>query len=326
MDTLSAIKTLTAAVASTWTVLFFILLRLITARRFDAALFCILAVASASAMFWLVVPEVFSFGSVSIIIALCVAALIDRRIFSAASYVIVSAITLSMTVTNWMVGILVTFAGQPWRRTLQITVNAFFMVSLLWGVQKYGIPSADYFMTFGRGNKAFVLHPASGGPLKVINSFVSHTMVMPDIHVQTKSDPLWYGMTIQHSLPGSATIWGGIAVVLWVALLGMGIYGLIVAKHRMALRIVLPSIILLQLLLHVLYGRETFLYSLHYAPLLIAVSAIGTLTKYRMITLTIAALLLVAAGVNNGLQLMRAIEVTNEMAALADAYKYIPIK
>jgi hypothetical protein len=57
--------------------------------------------------------------------------------------------------------------------------------------------------------------------------------------------------------------------------------------------------ILGQLALHILYGEETFLYSLHFVPLLIVVAAASTLTSTRPYALALVALLLATTTINN---------------------------
>ncbi|MDX2097558.1 MAG: hypothetical protein SFW36_07245, partial [Leptolyngbyaceae cyanobacterium bins.59] len=54
-----------------------------------------------------------------------------------------------------------------------------------------------------------------------------------------------------------------------------------------------------QFVLHALYGEETFLYSLHFLPLLIGFAALSTLTNTRWIALTLAIVLTFLAGINN---------------------------
>ncbi len=312
---------LPALVASAWSVLIFALLRLITGRHFDAVLLCLLALTSASAMFWLVVPEVYSWGSATIVTALCLAAVRNDRIASSAQYVIVSALTLSITVTNWMVGILVTFAKQAWRRALQSTVNAFVMVCVFWGVQKLFIPSSEFFLAFTLDplDRAFVWHPDARGPIAVLGSFLCHTMVMPAIHVQSTGAPLWYGMTTQASSPGSGTPWGVIAVAVWMALLAIGVYGIVTVREHIVLRTTVAVAVILQLTLHLVYGRETFLYSLHYLPLLLAVVAIGALTRFRGVTLSLVGVLILVGGINNWLLLTRAITIVKRVGFVADS-------
>ena len=60
-------------------------------------------------------------------------------------YVAIGALTLSITVTNWMVGILRDPHGYTLKRAVFITVIAFSVVALLWG-RKADFPTAMFFV------------------------------------------------------------------------------------------------------------------------------------------------------------------------------------
>ena len=64
-----------------------------------------------------------------------------------------------------------------------------------------------------------------------------------------------------------------------------------------------------QLALHSVYGRETFLYSLHFAPLLVVLAGLSVLTRVRPLALVLALILTLTVGINNGLQFSKAITV-----------------
>ena len=304
IDSLMAVSIVIAAVASLWISALFIILRLIGCRRFDATLFTLLGATSAAAVFWFIVPETYSFGSLSMLLALGFVVLTQERQFSSLWFVAVSALTLSMTLTNWMVGILVTIVNHHWKQSLQITVNAFCLVTLLWGLQKYIFHSAVFFIG-DLEEKAYTdVIKTFGSYLEVVKSFVSHTMIMPALEVIDKFNrPDWPIMLTQSSSPGSGSFWGAVSVGLWTALLGLGLWALFAIKPHPKLRLVLGLTLLGQLLLHLVYGDETFLYSLHFVPLLVVLAALITLTRARPLGLILAGGLVISAGINNGLQL-----------------------
>ncbi|BAY48499.1 hypothetical protein SAMD00079811_61240 [Scytonema sp. HK-05] len=314
LEEITAVRIVIAAVSSLWISAVFVLLRLLGCRRFDATLFSILAATSAAAMFWFVIPETYSFGSLSLLLALCLVAIAQYRKPSSLWYMVVSALTLSVTTTNWMAGILATIANHPWKRALQITANAFCLVVVLWAVQKRIFPSAVFFLG-DREEEKYINMATSGGPLQIIKSFVSHTMVMPTINIVDKHSPShWPLIFTQSSPPGSASLWGTVAVVLWTALLGLGLWGFFSIKQHLKLRIVLGLTLLGQLALHLVYGSETFLYALHFVPLLIVLAAFSTLTRARPLALVLAGALALSAGVNNGLQFDKVIKVVENHA------------
>lgn len=57
-----------------------------------------------------------------------------------------------------------------------------------------------------------------------------------------------------------------------------------------------------QVLLHLIYSSEVFLYSLHFLPLIIIFASLTTLTRYRKVALVLALLLIPLAFMNNGAQ------------------------
>lgn len=302
---LTVIKLAIAVVAIMWTNVIFITLRVLGCQRFDAIIFTVLAGISAAAVFWFAVPETYGFSSLSIIFGLCFAALAEHRKFSEKYFIVINAITLSMTTTNWMVGILVTITRHHWKRALQIIVNGFCLVVILWTIQKYLFPSAIFFLGDREEERYITTSLSIKSIQQVFQSFFYHTMVMPaiqEVHLQDG----WPWMLTQNSLPGSASQMGIIAVLIWTGLLGLGFWTLFHLNKYLKLRIVLGATILGQLTLHFLYGSETFLYSLHFAPLLVILTALSTLTPARPLALFLAMGLILTAGYNNAIQFNKA--------------------
>jgi hypothetical protein len=310
-----AVRIVIATVASLWLGTLFVLLRLMNCHRFDAILLSVLAASSAAAVFWFVVPETVPFGSLSILLALCLVAIAQHRKLSPLWYILVSAATLSTTVTNSMVGMLATVVNYSWKRASQITIAALLLVILLWGVEKLIFRSTLFFLISHTGSFVWLeerknaLLPERGSVFNCIQSFIFHSMVMPAIKgVNNVLQPDWPIMSTQHSLPGSASVWGAVAVGLWAALLGLGLWALFSVRIHLKLRLVLGFALLGQLALHAVYGDETFLHSLHFLPLLVVLAAFSTLTRMRPFTLALASLLILCAGINNSLQFNQATE------------------
>jgi hypothetical protein len=308
IDSLSATRILIAQTAGLWIVAFFALLRLVGCRRLDAAMLSALAGVSAGAMFWFVVPETFPFGSFSIVLALAMIAISHRRKHREAWYVVASAITLSMVLTNWMVGIIATFANYPWRRAVQISINAFCLVVVLWVVQLQFFPLKDFFLVFWNGEQKFMVSPAAGGQLGALTSFFFHSIIMPSFaDVDRWIEPGRELMLTQQSLPGSGTAWGSIAAVLWAIILIIGLLGFFSHRQSQRLTTVLGLALLGQVLLHLFYGWETFLYSAHFVPLLVTMAAFATFTSARRWALGLVMALVICAAINNVIQFNHAV-------------------
>jgi hypothetical protein len=313
LQPVSAVRLFVATAAAVWLALLYILLRLVTGRSLDAALFSLVAAVSAAAFFWLTVPETYVFGSITLIIALLFTILAPSLAAGRLPLhwwaTLVSAVSLTVTLTNWMAGLIVTTLHFSWKRAIQISLNALVIVVLLWAVQKAVFPSAGFFLGEAAGESRFFLADRSGGPLAVLRSFFLHTISMPEpvqLPRHQAMPPYPTLMLTQPAPAGSGGNWGALAIPLWIGLLGFGLKGWVETKKPSALRLSLLLILLGQLLLHLLYGDETFIYSLHILPLLILLVAFGSRTAERPLILVMAVLLVVTAALNNYRQFRQA--------------------
>lgn len=311
---LRAVLLVSSLVAGLWGGTLYFLFRLLGCRLFDAVLFTSLGISSAASLFWLPIPNSYSWGSLSIMLALVLLLGAEQRAFGATVYIAASALTLSFTVTNWMAGLLVSLARWPWKQAIQLSVNALCLVVLLWGVQKFIFPSSEFFIGH-RAESSFVNHPQSGGLSNIATSFVFHSLIAPsvrfmkdDAYAQAKADAfrLTDRLTFQFSGPGSAGWLGRVAVVLWSALLLNGFWRLVTWDRRRRFRLVLGGVLLFEFVLHLLYGEETFVYSLNFLPLLLAVAALGAVGPDRRVVVMLTALLLGCVATNNWQQFQAA--------------------
>ncbi|MBW4474811.1 MAG: hypothetical protein KME45_31200 [Stenomitos rutilans HA7619-LM2] len=306
LESVTAVRLVLALTASFWIASLYSLFRLISCQRLDATLYSLLGGVSAASMFWFVVPDSFPFASLTILLALAFVALSQYRKFSPAWYVAISTLTVSITITNWMVGLLATIVNFRWKKALQITVLTLCVVNGLWIVQRVIFPSSGFPFqpkTF-IGEKKFISGPSAESVLSAISSFVYQTIVMPAVQLSDSLlRPGWPKPNVNTLAPGSGGFWGTLAVVTWTGLLVLGLWGYFSTKHHPKLRIVLGFSIVGQLLIHSVYGTgETFLYSLHFTPLLLAVAAFASLTRLRLVALSLTCLLVISAGINNRVQ------------------------
>ncbi|MDX2099585.1 MAG: hypothetical protein SFW36_17540, partial [Leptolyngbyaceae cyanobacterium bins.59] len=238
-ESISTVHLSCALFAAVWGAFFFILLRALTCRPLDALVFSSLAVTSASAIFWFTVPETYLLGSLSIISALLVAALAEFQSIQPFWYITTGAATLSITITNWMVGILAAFFHHPKRKSLMIMGASLLSVIILWYAKQFVFRSSKIpFVTFSE--QAYFLTPYAGGPFHVLRSFLIHTIVMPTIEVVNRyPSPHWPIMVTQSAVPGSGSIYGAIAVGVWTGLLGLGGWAFISLQQLRKFRTIL---------------------------------------------------------------------------------------
>ncbi len=108
MPAVDAVRLMCALVAAMTTVVLYITLRII-AFTLDAVLYTGLFLSSAAFMFWYSVPETFAWASLSVLVAVLLTALIPYGKWPAA-VVLASAVSLSITVTNWIAGLTYRFS------------------------------------------------------------------------------------------------------------------------------------------------------------------------------------------------------------------------
>lgn len=324
---LQAVLYVTGIIAGVWSGTLYLLLRLLGCRKLDASIFTALGLSSASALFWLPMPNSYTWGSWSIMITLALLLRAEQRRLSATAYVVASAFTLSITVTNWMAGLLTTLARWPFKKAAQLSINAFCLVVLLWGVQKFIFPSAEFFIG-SRKEATWIHHPQSGDAQHIASSFAFHTLIAPAIRFIDDDGYIQFGedsfrlsqrLTFQFSSPGSAGPLGFAAVCLWSALLMNGAWRLVTLDRQLRFRLVLAALLVFELSLHLNYGEETFTYSLNFIPLLISVAALGTLSPRRPMVLVLAGLLALCAGLNNWQQFRQAVDSATHFTPQRDA-------
>ena len=296
LDPLLSVRIVMAAAAFVFGALLFLVLHVIAADAPGALLLGAAGVASAALLFWTSVPETYGPGAISILLALLVASRAPR--IRESVLVLTSAATLSFTVTNWMAGIAMAAAALPWRRAVQVTINAFALVVMLWGAQKFLFPSAQFFIG-DREETDYVFRPTLPRIGEVANAFVVTPMVMPRFVSSFRDDHAEALMGTQAARAWRQEPLAVAATVLWIVLLLLGLAGLRAAPELRPLKLTLLATLAGQFALHVVYGNETFLYSLHFLPLLLAVAAFAMRTGARPAALALAALLVIAAGINN---------------------------
>ena len=277
----NAVKILVTLSSGLWVALFFVLLRLAGRRMLEAAIFTMLAVGSAAGMFMFAVPETFLLGSTTMLIGLGYA-LLPKRKRCFWGTVAVSALTASVTVSNWMVGILITLRQLSFRRATLATVLAGIALLILNRVTFFFFPATEL-PFFGADLPASQtgLGVAGGVWPKLYSIFVT-TIVAPEPQVfEQNISTTTLILATQYSHVN--TLLGAIAVASWLALLALGGWGLVRSSKTAPLRWVLPGVMAGQVLMHLVVGKETFLYSLHFLPLLVLGASFAMETPWRKV-------------------------------------------
>lgn len=311
LDPLPTVRFLLVGNSMLWIGSLYALFRVMGCHRLDAVLFSLLGGVSAASIFWLIIPETYPFGSLTILLGLIFATLTQFHQFSSFWYVVGNVLTVSITITNSMVGLFTTFVNHRWRKAILITTSSLLLALGLWIFQRAIFKTSGFpfqpGVFIGPTSNKFITAPDFGGILSIMSSFFYQTMIMPAVHLlDSPIRPNWVKLDTNTLSPASGGIWGTIAVFTWTVLLGLGLWGILSIKQNGKLRIVLGLTLLAQLLMHFIFGaNETFLYSLHFVPLLLTLAAFSLFTRFRLLSLFLVIVLIVSAGINNKAQFDR---------------------
>lgn len=311
-----AVRLVVALIAAAWTGLVFGLFRLWGLRNLDAAIFTTLAGVSGAAVMWFSVPEIFGPGSLTILAAIILASW-PRRAPAIARHAAGIILSFSMTATNVVMSLIVGLRTLSLKALWIAGASAWLIISLLWELQSRVFEKSTFFLPFQ--SDFAVRHSVDLTPvraLEVVQSYIFHTIVLPAVEL-TKAPAQWTA-SVQNSEIGSSGVVGLLASLTWALLLALGLYGWRRAPRDIL--VALAGMSLFQLMMHSVFGKETFLYSLHFLPLLVGLAAAVTFTPMRRIGLGLAVLTIGLCLINNITQFEIISEITREADAWARAY------
>ena len=299
-----AVRVVVSGVAGLWAASFYGLLRLMRLPRLEAMIFSFVLLTSAAFVFWSGLPETFLFGSLSLIMSMALLAAAEWRRTSPGLYVLNNLLTVGFVPTSALAGVATTFLRYSFKKALGVLAVSAAALFAFWHVHK------AFFPVDRASSQDFFLDQAVG-PLQILTSLFLHTLVMPEIKLITSSnftpDYLWR-MTTQFSDPGSGGLLSLVAVVAWVGLMLLGIWSVITLRASLKLRLLLAIVGLGFLGAHLMFGDETFLYSLQFAPLLVMLAAFSALGPLRRWSLALAVVFVLSAGIHNLSQFQHASE------------------
>jgi hypothetical protein len=288
---------------------FYTAARTLRLPRVDAALATILVLSTSSSMFWLVVPEVYTLGAVTLLISLIWlgASRGEHDLWSAPLQCLLS---VSITVTNWMAGLLACVLSLGLRRTLDVAILTFALLSGFTVVQNTLFPTSGRLFDFTEDVNYIAMNRPGVLPqesfLEREATLLGQPFIAPTPALATNDDNI-PGVNFTSSFPTRLGPVGILAVVGWVVLLVGGFAALWSSVHP--LKTFILSLVGLQLALHSVYGYGGFLYSLHFTPFLVLIAAFSCTTRWRWLALTAMAVTAAASFAHNGAALHAAMDL-----------------
>ena len=297
---------------------FYIFLRTIDLTAIPSLAFTLLFATSAAFVHWAPVEELNIPSMLTIVLALALLGYGRKR--NRFWWVLVNIATLGVTITNWSFGLIATAVRWPPRQLIIISVVTLCAVSILATVQ-YGLFNhARPFYVGGARNEITWTQPmmemrgaGAWSPINSIRSMLVSTVVAPVPYVEVQEGTKV--VTNQKAGILDRSFIGVAAAALWVVLLGIGAWGGVRARPLRPVTVALALMALSQAALHSVYGDPTFLYSPHFLPILIAISALSWFTPIRWFAVSLVFSIAVLGGVNNLSQFQTATELAKQVMA-----------
>lgn len=312
-----ATKLLISLAGAVCAALIFATLRIIGLPRLAASSFVALYLTSATYLHWYACVELAPLAGMTIAAALLALAL-GRRL-GRVGWVLMSAATLSVTVTNWSAGLAATLARRPLRQAVILSGLALALVISLSVAQKYAIPSSRFFLNYKIASEEVQwtqINKQRAGegqwrPDLSLSSLFVTTMVSPEPQIDRSTSTQF--ITNQYSGIGTLPWNGRLAVVAWITLLCLGIFGAFRARAQRPVVLGLGLMLLAQVVLHSVYGEVTFLYAPHFAPMLIVLSALSWFAGAHRLVVGLALVVALLGGSSNLLQVRTAAALANTL-------------
>jgi hypothetical protein len=300
LSAFDAVRVTLAAIAAAWATLLFLIGRWLRLGSADAGLVTAVGLAGASPRFWFVVPETFLLGGLALLFTILVAARSETHKLGDTWYVASGVATLGSTLSNWFSGLLLALTTGSLRRAVRIAVMSMGILAMLWIAERVLYPNISFIFD-PQGVRTHVRLPDAARIVDVTRAFFSHAAVAPRLEACTGRpvELVPFFLSFQAAAVGSGGALGALGTVVWFALLLLGAYALVRLPQRRVVRFVLAGGLLSQFMLHLVYGGETFLYSIHWWGLLVVLVALAWHTRARAAARALAIVFILTAGTHN---------------------------
>lgn len=303
---------------------FYLALRGLELPARAAVAFCATFLASATFVHWFTIVDTFALAALTIVLSLLVAT--SCPVGRIGPWFVASMLSLSITVTNWAMGLAVGFFRLDFRTFVKVTAAAFVAVAVISCVQKLVFPSAGLFF-----NPLVLKHEVSFlQPRMETNGVMAWT---PGLNIRAML--ITSAVAPVPRVEDALTAWGGVfrlvnnqyssmltltstavlAIACWSFMLVMGLWGAWRDTARRSVSMAVIAYVVFQLALHSVYGEITFLYAGNFFPALVMLTAFGWYTPARHWVLSATIAFIIFAGINNHTQFLTAVRLSNEIAA-----------
>lgn len=300
-----------AAGAFTFGAILYATVRTLGLHRIDSVLVSALTATSAASVFWLSTPENYAWGAATILLSMLWLAA-PRGRHDLWTGPVQSALSLAITVTNWMAGLIAAVMALGVRRAIMVSAVGLVIVAALQPVQYELYPRAGGFLNLQQEALYSVLRPekAQFSPLKRLVAMGDHVFVAPKHVVVAQNERLAPFKLSFQTLEIAQDPIAAVALVGWLLLMALGVWAALRGRVPKPVAIAVGILIGANVLLHMVYGEELFLYSMHFISLYALVAAWACLGT-RWIALPLIVVTAVAGHLHNGQAFTEVIRVVN---------------
>ncbi|AJR23916.1 MULTISPECIES: hypothetical protein [Sphingobium] len=300
---------------------FHVAMRLMGLAPAAAAGFTLALLASAGFLHWYAFIETYAFSATGIVLMLIFTC--SMRSLPRAGWIVASAASVAMLITNWGLGLAAAFFRLPFRQFLLVSGGAFLLVSAVSAVQMKLLHRAAFWLD----PRIIVKEKTYAGPKMHAAGMAWHpsisarnALLMPgvvpspqraDMQTEIGSSTV---VTNQFAPLGQWGVAGGIAAAAWLVLLAGGVAGTLADRQRRPIGLALGLFLASKILFHSVYGEITFLYAADIAVAALAFAALGWFSPYRKAVVGALILFIAVGSIHNERQFLTAAKLSNQIA------------
>jgi hypothetical protein len=284
-STISACKIFMLLVALSSNYFLYLTLRHLGLSRLQGILGCCVFLSSASFIHWFGLVE--SFAPSSLTVILCVYLFSSRAKSGAPAVIAASVISISMVITNWTLGLALTFVKFPLGKAIRYSLSAILICLMLSVVQKQIFPKSGYFFspnTLAYEQKYLSLEdgskPTVTTVLERVQSFLFSSAVAPKPMVSKDKWSENSIVTNQYFGISNYEFTGIVAVIIWFFAVTIAAISILSKRYVTPIIAGLAIFVSGQAILHSVYGEITFLYIADYFPALLILVCVGGAARW----------------------------------------------
>ena len=338
VDIIQAIRIQLSLVVATGSLFLFSAMRNIEVSEINAFIMISLGLSGAASLAWFSIPESYAYSFTAFSIVLFTATLHQEKSGAPMRWISAIAIAFSITVTNIAIAGWAAIQSCGFRRAFVLSAVALIIVFALAVLQRLLFPFSGIFFlpSAVQGESSFLVNVSPERIRQVLSLFFFGSLVFPEFQLVSMPNEETF-LTVQQAVWKRDALLPLTALLLLSTFLFAGFSAIFTTVRHSARRqcatmrglpaqspverlsyVVIGSVVFL-VLLHTVYGAETFVYSGSFLPFLIMILGLGVnkLAVRRKVLSTGLLLILLAANSINGLSQwhLAVAEVRNRAAA-----------